>query len=53
MYLELLLAGEPAPEALSSLRIAMLSGDWIPLGLPGRLHAVAPQAQVHSLGWCD
>lgn len=50
MYLELFLAGEPAPESLTSLRIVMLSGDWIALGLAGRLRALSPQAQVHSLG---
>ncbi|MDQ1739226.1 MAG: hypothetical protein QOE53_878, partial [Pseudonocardiales bacterium] len=33
-----------------SLRLAMLSGDWIPLALPGRLRRLAPAVQVHSLG---
>ncbi len=50
MYLELFLAGEPNPSDVDSLRIVMLSGDWIALGLPGRLRAVAPLARVHSLG---
>ncbi|WP_221046904.1 non-ribosomal peptide synthetase [Methylogaea oryzae] len=50
MYLELFLAGEPAPPDVASLRIVMLSGDWIALGLAGRLRAVASQARVHSLG---
>jgi amino acid adenylation domain-containing protein len=33
-----------------SLRLAMLSGDWIPLSLPDRFRRLAPAAQVHSLG---
>src|SRR4030095_14851387 len=32
------------------MRLAMLSGDWIPLSLPDRLHAVAPNASLVSLG---
>ncbi|GKQ37537.1 hypothetical protein ALMP_40740 [Streptomyces sp. A012304] len=32
------------------LRTFMLSGDWIPLRLPSRLRAVAPEAAVWSLG---
>ncbi|MEV0151285.1 MULTISPECIES: amino acid adenylation domain-containing protein [unclassified Nonomuraea] len=35
---------------LSSLRLVMLSGDWIPLTLPGRLRALAPKAEIVSLG---
>ncbi|MDK2126024.1 non-ribosomal peptide synthetase [Parachitinimonas caeni] len=34
----------------SSLRLAMLSGDWIPLSLPPRFSALLPQARVISLG---
>ncbi|CAM5281508.1 non-ribosomal peptide synthetase [Streptomyces spiroverticillatus] len=33
-----------------SLRTVLLSGDWIPVGLPDRLRAVAPNARVISLG---
>jgi amino acid adenylation domain-containing protein len=33
-----------------SLRLVLLSGDWIPLSLPGRLRALAPAAEVVSLG---
>jgi len=33
-----------------SLRLAMLSGDWIPLGLPDRLKALVEAVQVVSLG---
>lgn len=32
------------------LRLVLLSGDWIPLDLPGRIRAVLPQARVVSLG---
>ena len=35
---------------LGSLRLVLLSGDWIPLDLPDRIRAVAPQARVISLG---
>ncbi|MWA16229.1 non-ribosomal peptide synthetase [Streptomyces sp. BA2] len=41
---------EAATAALSSLRLVMLSGDWIPLTLPDRLRALAPQAEFMSLG---
>ncbi|MBP0007663.1 non-ribosomal peptide synthetase [Roseofilum sp. Belize Diploria] len=36
--------------ALASLRLALLSGDWIPLSLPDRLHSLMPDLQVVSLG---
>jgi amino acid adenylation domain-containing protein len=36
-------------DALGSLRVVMLSGDWIPVRLPGRLCALTG-AQVMSLG---
>ena len=32
------------------LRLALLSGDWIPTDLPGRLHRLAPGIEVVSLG---
>lgn len=39
------------PDAVgSTLRLALLSGDWIPVELPGRVRALAPQAQLVSLG---
>jgi amino acid adenylation domain-containing protein len=50
MFMELFLAGEPAADAIAALRAVMLSGDWIPLGLPGRVRAMQPKAKVHSLG---
>ena len=50
MFLDLLLAAQPPAAALSGLRLAMLSGDWIPLGLPPALAAVAPHIRLVSLG---
>ncbi|MGW6602221.1 non-ribosomal peptide synthetase [Streptomyces sp. NPDC055036] len=41
---------EAAVAALRTLRLVMLSGDWIPLNLPDRLRRLAPQAEVMSLG---
>ncbi|HET6705199.1 amino acid adenylation domain-containing protein, partial [Amycolatopsis sp.] len=35
---------------LGSLRLVMLSGDWIPVSLPDRLRALVPGARVMSLG---
>ena len=32
------------------LRLVLLSGDWIPLSLPERIRALAPQARTISLG---
>ncbi|MFD0319162.1 amino acid adenylation domain-containing protein [Streptomyces flavalbus] len=37
--------GETVP-----LRLVLLSGDWIPVDLPDRIRALAPDAQVVSLG---
>ncbi len=34
----------------SALRLVMLSGDWIPLGLPSQLMGVFPGVKVKSLG---
>ncbi|SES27047.1 nonribosomal peptide synthetase protein BlmIV [Lentzea xinjiangensis] len=39
-----------APDALASLRLVMLSGDWIPIALPDRVRALAGGATVLSLG---
>lgn len=41
---------ETAATALRTLRLVMLSGDWIPLNLPDRLRRLAPHAEVMSLG---
>lgn len=35
---------------LPDLRLVLLSGDWIPLSMPGRIRALAPRARVVSLG---
>lgn len=35
---------------LESLRLILLSGDWIPLGLPHQIGNTCPQAQLVSLG---
>ncbi|WP_314901639.1 non-ribosomal peptide synthetase [Actinomyces naeslundii] len=37
-------------DAESSLRIALLSGDWIPLSLPPKAADLIPRVQLHSLG---
>lgn len=46
----LVAAAESANGSLSSLRLVLLSGDWIPLDLPDRVRARAPRATVVSLG---
>ena len=43
------LESRPAGD-LSPLRLVLLSGDWIPVGLPDRIKALAPEAHVVSLG---
>ena len=48
MQLEFSLAR--ALEVFSSLRLFMLSGDWIPVSLPGRVARVAPHAAIVGLG---
>ena len=40
----------PVASSATSLRRVLLSGDWIPLSLPGALAKAFPQAQVKSLG---
>jgi natural product biosynthesis luciferase-like monooxygenase protein/amino acid adenylation domain-containing protein len=42
-------SGNPAVD-VQSLRLVMLSGDWIPVGMPAAIGAVAPKAEVISLG---
>ncbi|HEX5740113.1 MAG TPA: amino acid adenylation domain-containing protein [Pilimelia sp.] len=43
--------GDPAAAAaLRGLRLVLLSGDWIPVALPDRIRALAPAAEVISLG---
>ncbi|MGW0284424.1 amino acid adenylation domain-containing protein [Streptomyces sp. NPDC003236] len=50
--MEMLLAqavGNPAVD-VESLRLVMLSGDWIPVGMPDHIRSVAPKAEVISMG---
>jgi hybrid polyketide synthase/nonribosomal peptide synthetase FtdB len=46
----MLVDSEVSPELVSTLRLVMLSGDWIPVPLPDRVRALAPSAAVVSLG---
>ncbi|MGH3186205.1 MAG: amino acid adenylation domain-containing protein [Streptosporangiaceae bacterium] len=39
-----------SPAALPSMRLALLSGDWIPVALPGQIRELIPQLRVVSLG---
>ena len=45
-----LLTEDQEPGSLPSLRLALLSGDWIPLSLPNQLRAVSPDCEVIALG---
>jgi amino acid adenylation domain-containing protein len=51
-YLQMLVehcAAQPGA-AIPSLRLIMLSGDWIPVTLPDRVRTIAPGASLISLG---
>ena len=49
--LQLLVDQTGKPELLGdSLRLVMMSGDWIPLGLPDQIRRVLPNVNVVSLG---
>lgn len=50
MFIEFAEYDDQAREKLASLRLVMLSGDWIPVTLPERVWALAPQVEFHSLG---
>ncbi|WP_225821722.1 non-ribosomal peptide synthetase [Streptomyces naphthomycinicus] len=43
-------AGHAAAPVLGSLRLTVLSGDWIPLNLPDRMRALAPGLRVMGSG---
>ncbi|MBP2231644.1 amino acid adenylation domain-containing protein [Azospirillum agricola] len=46
-------AASPAPSDAAppvTLRLALVSGDWVPLGLCARLRALAPAARLVALG---
>ncbi|MDP2342584.1 MAG: amino acid adenylation domain-containing protein [Deltaproteobacteria bacterium] len=42
--------GEELRKKLGALRLVMLSGDWIPVGLPDQMRSVFPAARIKSLG---
>ena len=46
----LLTAAADRPDSLASLRVALLSGDWIGMDLPARLAAAAPACRFVALG---
>jgi amino acid adenylation domain-containing protein len=48
--MQLLVEALPPSRSLPALRLALLSGDWIPVTLPDRIRQAAPAAQVISLG---
>ncbi|WP_275107065.1 amino acid adenylation domain-containing protein [Nocardia arthritidis] len=50
MLVEYAEADPAAAALLRSLRIMLLSGDWIPISLPDRLRALVPELRVISLG---
>lgn len=50
LEMQLEYCGAEAAQQLASLRLVMLSGDWIPVSLPGRLAAQVPAAVLVSLG---
>ncbi|MCD0447746.1 amino acid adenylation domain-containing protein [Actinocorallia sp. API 0066] len=41
---------EGTPDGLPALRTVILAGDWIPVDLPGRLRALAPDVRVIASG---
>ena len=43
-------ATSPADVLPPSLRLVLLSGDWVPVTLPGRIHALKDDIQIISLG---
>ncbi|MER6434101.1 amino acid adenylation domain-containing protein [Streptomyces sp900105245] len=50
LYNEVVEAADANPSALASLRLVLLSGDWIPVHLPDRSRRINPNAQLISLG---
>ncbi len=43
-------AARRADQALQSLRLVMMSGDWIPVDLPGKISTLVNDIQIFSLG---
>ncbi|WP_156724833.1 non-ribosomal peptide synthetase [Streptomyces apocyni] len=50
MLIEHLSTGHATHPALADLREVWLSGDWIPVDLPGRVRAAAPDARITAAG---
>lgn len=50
MLYDYLTSDAHAAAELGSLRLALLSGDWIPVKLPDQIRAMLPQLRVISLG---
>jgi len=50
MEMLLVHADGAAAADFGQLRLVLLSGDWIPVAMPGQIRAVAPDAVVISLG---
>lgn len=44
------LRAEPVADGESTLRLALISGDWVPVALPDEARAVLPGLEVVSLG---
>jgi epothilone synthetase B len=49
-FLQMMVEAVGAEAPLPNLRLAMMSGDWIPVRLPERLRALCPKAKTVSLG---
>ncbi|WP_330241205.1 amino acid adenylation domain-containing protein [Streptomyces sp. NBC_00525] len=47
---QLFVDSAPAGASFPSVRLVMMSGDWIPVDLPERIHARCPRASIHSYG---
>ncbi|CAL9335233.1 amino acid adenylation domain-containing protein [Nocardiopsis dassonvillei] len=43
-------AATGAPESLAGLRVVMVSGDWVPLDLPGQVTRAAPDCRFVAMG---
>ncbi|UQZ35485.1 non-ribosomal peptide synthetase [Paenibacillus sp. PK3_47] len=49
-FMEMVLGSLPVTQNYPSLRIVMLSGDWISLNLPARIKEYFPESRLISLG---
>ncbi|MER6384965.1 amino acid adenylation domain-containing protein [Streptomyces sp. NPDC001250] len=48
--LDMLVTAAAGRDGLPTLRLVLLGGDWVPLDLPGRVRAVAPDCRFVALG---